>query len=68
MGSLLLFPVVCERWGRVRENPGKEVASVWEATLYIMQDCMMSEKNVCDNLILWVHSYLFLWCERDEEE
>lgn len=29
-----------------------------------MQDCMTSQKNVCDNLILWVHSYLFLWCEK----
>ena len=29
-----------------------------------MQDCVASQKIVCDNLILWVHSYLFLWCER----
>ena len=34
VGSLLLVPVVCERGGRVRENPGKKVAPVWEATFY----------------------------------
>ena len=33
VGSLLLVPVVCERGGRVRENPGKKVVFVWEATL-----------------------------------
>ena len=68
VGSLLLVPVVWERGGRVKENPGKKVASVWEATLYIMQDCVTRQKNVCDNLILWVHSYLFLWCEKEGEE